>query len=875
MAASNALESYRRKREFSKTIEPSGGKTARKTAKPEILRFVVQKHAARRLHYDFRLELDGVLKSWAVTKGPSLVPGDKRLAVHVEDHPLEYAGFEGVIPQGQYGAGSVILWDRGRWIPMGDPRKGYAKGHLKFSLRGEKIGGDWALVRMRPKPGERADNWLLIKAADDAARAKNERDILEEKQDSVLSGKPIEKIADDPSARRWTRGQPVKSSDTFTPRQRAREPLASGKASVSRQEAAGKTITKPLRIRFPKAARTARISGFVAPCLAAATATPPPGRTFVHEIKFDGYRLQAVLQKGQAVIKTRHGLDWTAKFQSLAQALAALPIGSAVFDCEAVVEDRGGIADFAALQGAIKSGRNDAITFYLFDLLHLNGHDVKPLPLLQRKEILERVVLAAAPGGPLRYSAHFASRGEELLQHICRLGGEGIVSKHAERRYRSGRNGDWLKAKCANRQEFVVIGYVPSSSTPKAIGSLVLGYYENGKLLHAGRAGTGYTLQTATDLFVALEKIRMDTPAAKGPLPIEASRNVRWVAPSLVAEVDFRGWTAANMLRQAAFKGLREDKIASEVVREASAPEREPPAKQPRKSTVKLTHPDRLLWPRAGFTKQALADYYTSTWNFIAPNIVGRPLALLRCPAGVDHGCFFQRHRWEGADPSILEIHDPEEDKPLIGIANLDGLIALVQASAVEIHPWGSKANALSNPDRLIFDLDPGPHTGWKDLVAIALAVRASLALDKLESFVKTSGGKGLHVVAPVAPRATWEEAKDYCRAVAEAIARDSPDRVTATMAKRERAGRIYVDYLRNGRGSTAAAAYSTRARPEAGISMPLEWSELDTIGSADHFTMANFSRRLDGFGSDPWQGMGKLKQQLPRKKSRAPRNVK
>jgi bifunctional non-homologous end joining protein LigD len=382
-------------------------------------------------------------------------------------------------------------------------------------------------------------------------------------------------------------------------------------------------------------------------------------------------------------------------------------------------------------------------------------------------------------------------------------------------------------------------------------------------------------LQTARDLFTALEKVRIDTSAAEGQLPAEARRNVRWVAPSLVAEVEFRGWTAANMLRQAAFKGLREDKLASEIAREAVPPARQPEAKKPRKSTVSLTHADRLLWPRAGFTKGALADYYASIWNFVAPHIVGRPLTLLRCPAGIDKGSFFQRHHWEGADPNILEIDDPEEDKPLIGIANLDGLIALVQASAVEIHPWGSKANALDKPDRLIFDLDPGPQISWNDLVAGALDVRARLAQDKLESFVKTSGGKGLHVVAPVAPRATWEEAKDYCRALAEAMAGDSPDRVTATMAKRDRSGRIFVDYLRNGRGSTAAAAYSTRARPEASISMPVEWSELDTIGSADHFTLANSSRRLDGLGAGPWNGMDKLKQQLPRKKSRALRLLK
>ncbi|MDQ6703052.1 MAG: DNA ligase D, partial [Pseudomonadota bacterium] len=832
--------------------------------------------AARRLHYDFRLELDGVLKSWAVAKGPSLVPGDKRLAVHVEDHPLEYGDFEGVIPQGQYGAGSVIVWDRGHWIPKVDPRKGYAKGHLKFSLRGEKLGGDWNLVRMHPKARERGDNWLLIKATDDAARAENGGDILDEMPDSVGSGKPIETIADDPAARKWTRGKRAKLSGAsfgaLTPRQRAREPLASSGATASGQEVARKNAVKPLRIRFPKAARTARIGGFVGPCLAAATATPRAGTSFVHEVKFDGYRLQATLEKGHAVIRTRRGLDWTEKFPSLAKAIAGLPIETAVFDGEAVVEDLQGIADFAALQAALKAGRNETIAFYVFDLLYLNGHDVKPLPLLQRKEILEQVISAAPPGGPLRYSAHFASGGEELLQHVCRLGGEGIVSKHTGKPYRSGRNGDWLKSKCANRQEFVVVGYVPSTSTPKAIGSLVLGYHEKGKLLHAGRAGTGYNLQTARELFGALEKIKIDKPAAEGPLPADAKRDVQWVAPSLVADVEFRGWTAANILRQAAFKGLREDKAASEVVREAAAPDREPHVKQPRRANVRLTHPDRILWPRAGFTKQALADYYTSIWDLIAPNIVGRPLALLRCPAGVDHGCFFQRHHWQGAAPQILVINDPEEDEPLLGVANLDGLMELVQASALEIHPWGSKAKAFDKPDRLIFDLDPGDNTGWRELVAAALEVRARLADDKIESFVKTSGGKGLHVVAPVMPRAGWDEAKDYCRAVAEAMARDSPDRLTATMAKRARAGRIFVDYLRNGRGSTAVAAYSTRARPEAGIAMPLDWGELDAIGSADHFTLANASRRLNGLGSDPWQAIDKTKQRLPAKRSRTPR---
>lgn len=458
------------------------------------------------------------------------------------------------------------------------------------------------------------------------------------------------------------------------------------------------------------------------------------------------------------------------------------------------------------------------------------------------------------------------------MKHLCRLGGEGIVSKQAAKPYRSGRNGDWLKVKCANRQEFVVIGYVPSSSTPKAIGSLVLGYYEKGKLLHAGRAGTGYNLQAARDLFAALEKIRTDHSPVEGPLPAEAQRNVRWVEPTLVAEVEFRGWTASNMLRQAAFKGLRDDKSASEVVREAAALDggQTHAARAPR-LTMTFTHPDRLLWPRAGFTKQALADYYVSVWELIAPQITGRPLSLVRCPAGVDQSCFFQRHQWEGADPHIVPVIDPEENKPLVSIKDLDGLIALVQASALEIHPWGSKAKTLETPDRLIFDLDPGENIGWADLVGVAREVRTRLRDDRVESFVKTSGGKGLHIVAPIAPTSGWDEVKEYCRSVAEAMAAERPDRVTATMAKRVRGGRIFVDYLRNARGATAVAAYSTRARPEAGISMPLDWDELDDIGSGDHFTLANVGRRLNGGLFDPWQGMDKLKQRLPAKKNRAP----
>lgn len=623
---------------------------------------------------------------------------------------------------------------------------------------------------------------------------------------------------------------------------------------------------------IPKAARKSRMSGFIEPCLATAASAPPAGEKWVHEIKFDGYRLQPALEKGGVTIRTRRGLDWTDRFPSIAKAIAALPVKSAIFDGEAVVEDKSGIADFAALQDALKAGREQTIVFYMFDLLYLNGFDLRALPLAQRKDLLEQALANAPRDGPLRYSAHFATNGEDLLSHICRLGAEGVVSKRIDKPYRSGRGADWLKAKCANRQEFVIIGYTPSTVTSKAFGALVLGYYDHGKLLHAGRAGTGYSLAMATTLFTDLEKIGLDHSPVEGPLAAEAKRNIRWVTPMLVAEIEFRGWTASNMLRQASFKALRVDKAPSEVFREAADPPREGAPAASQRTSINLTHPDRLLWLRAGFTKQALADYYSSAWPFIAPHIVGRPLALVRCPNGVDQGCFFQRRQWDGADSHIARIADPDEERALVGIDDFDGLVALVQASVLEIHPWGAKADKLATPDRLIFDLDPGDGVGWSDLVAAALEVRARLRHDALESFVKTSGGKGLHVVTPIEPRSGWEEAQSYCRAIAEAMAADSPDRFTATMAKRERSGRIYVDYLRNSRGATAVAAYSTRARPEAGVAMPLDWGELDEIMRADHFTLANAGRRLDNLNADPWRSMEQAKHALPARNSRSKR---
>ncbi len=899
-----ALEAYRAKRDFSITGEPSGaGGAAKKTTKAakSALSFVVQKHAARRLHYDFRLELDGVLKSWAVAKGPSLVPGEKRLAVHVEDHPLDYGGFEGTIPEGQYGAGSVIVWDRGTWTPEGDPHKGYAKGHLNFTLDGDKLKGGWHLVRMAQRPGERGDNWLLIKAHDEFAREPGDADILVEAPLSVISGKPVEAIAADKTSRTWTSGKaaaPATAAATvgLSPRQRARAPLVESEATkaeaappakATKAKAAQAKATPAARKRgapvaMPKGARKLKLPEFIEPCLATAATAPPAGDSFVHEIKFDGYRLQPVLEDGRVIIRTRRGLDWTARFPTIAEAIAALPVKSAIFDGEAVVEDQGGISDFAKLQDALKSGDQHGVVFYVFDLLYLDGYDLRAAPLAERKAALEQILTDAPDDGVLRYSAHFATSGETLLRHVCALSAEGIVSKRIDQPYHSGRGRDWYKAKCANRQEFVVIGFAPSTATPKAIGSLALGYYDGGQLRYAGRSGTGYDAATARALYAQLEKLRRETTPVDGPLPAEAKRGVRWVEPRLVAEIEFRGWTGGELLRQAAFKALREDKDAREIVREvaiapdASAPDASSPARARAKATpqssVKLSHPDRVLWPEAGVTKQGLADYYALAWPFMAPHVVSRPLAMLRCPAGIRQGCFFQKHQLEGADSHIVLRTDPHDGKSLVGIEDFDGLIALVQASVLEIHPWEAKFDDLEAPDRLIFDLDPGEGIAWPDLVRAAREARARLDEDGLKSFVKTSGGKGLHVVAPIAPRSSWADAKAYCRDIAEALALAAPDRLTATVAKRERSGRIYVDYLRNARGATAVAAYSTRARPQAGVSTPLDWSELDSIASGDHFTLLNIDRRLQALRDDPWRDMAKVSQALPAKKPGAPR---
>ena len=869
----HGLDDYNRKRNFDVTAEPKGRK-----ARSAGDSFVVQKHAARRLHYDFRLELDGVLKSWAVAKGPSLVPGEKRLAVHVEDHPLDYGGFEGTIPKGEYGGGAVMLWDRGNWRPDGDPRKGYAKGHLDFTLEGEKLKGRWHLVKMRSREGERNENWLLIKSQDESAREPDEPDILDEQPRSVVSGRSIEQIAGDKKSREWrsNRAAPARAPSATgakTPRQRAAEappePEAAPSKSKAKAAAQPHVRAKPARYKIPAGAGKARMPDFIDPALATLSVAPPQG-AWLHEIKFDGYRLQGRREKSRVWLRTRKGLDWTDRFPALARALADLPVGEALFDGEAVVENESGVSDFAALQSALKEGRAEKIVYYVFDLLYLDGHDLRRVPLLERKRLLAQIVGGAPSASAVRFSEHFEEHGEAMLRHVCRMSGEGIVSKKRAGSYTSGRTQDWLKSKCAHRQEFVVVGFVPSTAASKAIGSLVLAYWKDGRLVHAGRVGTGFSSGLATELFAELAREQVDHPLLAGPLSADVRRNVKWVRPIKVAEVEFRGWTGGEQLRQASFKGMREDKDPSEIVREEPAgPE---PSRAPQVSArtkVELTHSDRVLWPEAGVTKQGLADYYAAVWPFMERFVVDRPLALVRCPTGIARGCFFQKHAWEGMGNRVRRIHDPHDKEPILAIEDLDGLLTLVQASVLEIHPWGARAGDLDRPDMLTIDLDPGDGVTWPQLVRAANEARERLRKCGLESFVKTSGGKGLHVVVPLQPKADWDTAKAFCKELADVMARDDPDRYVATMAKKARANRIYVDYLRNGRGATAVAAYSTRARLACGVSTPLSWEELEGVASASHFTLGNVMKRLSNIDRDPWADFFSIDQSLPRESAK------
>jgi bifunctional non-homologous end joining protein LigD len=870
------LSTYRKKRAFGVTAEPRG-----KRGRARGDQFVIQKHAATRLHYDLRLELDGVMKSWAVTRGPSLVPGEKRLAVQVEDHPIEYNTFEGTIPRGQYGGGTVLIWDRGRWAPEFDPHYGLQKGHLEFTLDGEKLHGRWHLVRMHRRRGEKRDNWLLIKSEDDAARTARDPDILEEKPKSVVSKRTLEQIANAKGAV-WQSNRPVKenvrrikSAKKAATKSTKRVAKKTAKSKKSKAKSRALLATAAVLRDAPRRAGSRSLPDFVPPQLATLSNTAPTSASYVHELKFDGYRLQARLEDGTVRLLTRKGLDWTAKFAPVANAVARLDVANALIDGEVVVEDDG-VSNFSSLQDTLKTGKKSFV-YYVFDLLFLNGADLTGRPLTERKQELAALLRRTDRRGIVRLSEHYAISGSEMLNHARVLKQEGIISKLKHAPYRSGRGDDWLKTKCQRSQELVVAGYKDATHLKGAIGALVLGYYQDGVLTYAGRSGTGYTVDTAQDLWKRLQPLRIDKPAF-GKIPEEErGRKGIWVEPKLVAEVNFAGFTAQGHVRHAAFKGLREDKPAKEVVREipmatktaktsatpAKSTAKKPTAK-PADAAVKLTHPNRIYWPDAEVTKQQLADYYAAVWDHMAPHVAGRPLALVRCPDGVEGQCFFQKHAAAGLTSERIRRIKDQKGEELIYIDDLDGLRTLVQAGTLEIHVWGSTVRDIEHCNRIVFDLDPGDDVPWAAVNKAARELRERLDAIKLKSFVKTTGGKGLHVVVPV-QGAGWDETKDFAHAMVLAMAADSPDRYVSKMTKSIRGGKIFIDYLRNGRGATAIVAYSTRARAGAPLSVPVTWDELGPKLTPNKFTLLNIGRRLGALKRDPWADIGKVKQKLPK----------
>jgi bifunctional non-homologous end joining protein LigD len=829
------LTEYAQKRDFARTPEPEPQAVGNAAGE-----FVVQKHAARRLHYDLRLELDGVLKSWAVTRGPSLTLGEKRLAVHTEDHPIEYLEFEGNIPRGEYGGGSMIVWDRGRWTPVGDPRKGLAKGHLEFTLEGTRLKGRWHLVRMKPRRGEKSEAWLLIKAEDEFARHPGDAEITDEETTSRISGQTNEELA------------------------------AAGALRVD-HEARGRA-GKRRKMLLPDigkiaGARKGLLPAFLEPSLAALCDKPPSGANWIHEIKHDGYRIQARIDGNKVRLLTRHGLDWTARFRGIADALGDLGLGSALIDGEIAVEDDAGITNLSHLQADLQSGRRDRFRYFTFDLLYCDGYDLTKAILIDRKELLAQIVAVLPPTSPIRLSEHLEADGPTMLAHTCRFGLEGIISKRKDLPYRPGRGHHWFKAKCMQSQEFVILGYVASTAASGAIGSLALGYHGAGKLIYAGRVGTGWSEALAKSLRKELDKIKGAKPSLAKPLPAGAEKGVVWVEPRLVCAVEYRDWTRDGLIRNSSFKGLREDKPATEITLEMPQQSSKQPRPKARAAApaVKLTHPERILWEEPGITKQGLADFYTDIADWILPHITGRVLSLLRCPSGTSAKCFFAKHPWAGLAKEVERV-DVGTDEPMIAIDDLDGLLNLVQAGVVEIHPWGSRADRLDEPDRLIFDLDPGEDVPWTAVIAAAHEVRDRLDGLGLKSFVKTTGGKGLHVTVPITPGDGWDEAKAFTKAIADTMAKSAPNRYVATLAKKARHGRILIDYLRNDRGSTAVAAYSTRGFAQATVSTPLTWDELTERLRSDHFTVGNLRNRLQFLDRDPWDGFFKVKQRIPKK---------
>lgn len=821
--AARTLATYKAKRDFAVTSEPSDETRVAASARA---RFVIQKHDATRLHYDLRLEHDGVFLSWAVTRGPSLDPHDKRLAVQVEDHPLAYGDFEGVIPKGQYGGGTVMLWDRGWWAPEPgfDLEKGLKRGEIKLVFAGERMKGGWVLVRIKnDRTGGKRANWLLIKHRDAFARDEDES-FLENTAFSIASGRTMEEIASGKG-----RAPTPFMAETRQPPDAVWGATTSPKAR-DREDAAA----TPVKRKAP-ASRSNAMPKFVPPQLCKLVDRPPGGKDWAHEIKFDGYRMQLRIQGGVATLRTRTGLDWSERFPQLIEDAAHLP--DSLIDGEVVALDAEGSPSFAGLQAALSEQDTDDLIFFAFDLLHADGETLVDLPLQERKQRLK--ALLPKTGDRLRYVEHFTSGGEAVLQSACRMSLEGVVSKRLDAPYRSGKSAAWTKAKCRAGHEVVIGGW---TTTGEAFRSLIVGVYRDGDLVHVGRVGTGFGREKVAKLLPALQRLARKTSPFAGKGAPRGGPNIHWVEPELVAEIEFAGFTGEGSVRQASFKGLREDKPAKAVEAESPAPAAEAALATPVPSPasrgkavvlgVTITHPDKPLWPDAGDgapgTKRQLADYFATVGPWMLEHIKGRPCSVIRTPDGVAGEAFFQRHAGKGVSALIDAVTVSGDRKPYLVFNTVESLVAAAQWGATELHPWNCAPDAPEVPGRLVFDLDPAPDVAFDAVVEAAREIRDRLEALGLAPFCKTTGGKGLHVVTPIkAGDLDWDAAKAFAREVCARMAAESPERYLITMAKKDRGGRIFLDYLRNDRMSTAVAPLSPRARPGAPVSWPLAWTQV------------------------------------------------